>query len=678
MYTEFEKVSKFLGRSGDVFLCLCRFLVCEAVDFGLLLHRLRTHTTGRDHQTPNYVMQNYAGIAVIGFECEPLPPLDQGATGTSIPWLCSNSTAAYRESHLAHEWLGERNANCTVPAAVQRGKRSANRSDACGDVRQWWNPTGCCKCPCARRLASVRVVLPKASEPAIKMQHVARRLDYQPELRARRGLPELSRRAVRRSRRPEFAARVHRGRDGDQAWRDGPSGRECGGRAAREAGQAVGRALPRRHRPAYVGGGPHWLRGLRARHPAGRHHHHGGARRHHQRAGQGAPGVGGRHLPDHAQRRGHPHGQRAPPHRAHRGAGQEAAHRALAERPGGHGRPPVAAAPARARGARAVPAARDHVRPGGAAHRDPHGRVHAPAARAAGALLALGHVPRRRAAAGRAAPAGPRAPREHPAAGLRRPGRPRLQHRPRRAGAGPGLRGDQPELAGHGVRSRLRGRDALVGVHAADPPQPGGRGPHRDEPAEGRGAQRRLRHGLLAHAAEEESRRAGAAPGKGGAPAGPLLREDKEPLFDCIDTIHDVIQITSGVFGTLKPIPEKLLNTLMPEMLATDLAEYLVRKGVPFRETHHIAGAAVKMAEDLKIPLNSLTVAQLQSLHASFDEDVTREVFDFEKSVERKTAVGGTARRAVLGTITRLRHSVDTDLKPLFQRLNGDTSCNMS
>ena len=57
-------------------------------------------------------------------------------------------------------------------------------------------------------------------------------------------------------------------------------------------------------------------------------------------------------------------------------------------------------------------------------------------------------------------------------------------------------------------------------------------------------------------------------------------------------------------------------------MLATDLAEYLVRKGVPFRETHHISGAAVKMAEDKGCGLNTLSVEELQSIHPLFADDV--------------------------------------------------------
>ncbi len=66
------------------------------------------------------------------------------------------------------------------------------------------------------------------------------------------------------------------------------------------------------------------------------------------------------------------------------------------------------------------------------------------------------------------------------------------------------------------------------------------------------------------------------------------LQEDKVPLFDAVDTVKDCLAIATGVIVTLKPNREMLLKSLCPEMLATDLADYLVRKGVPFRETHHI------------------------------------------------------------------------------------------
>jgi argininosuccinate lyase len=132
------------------------------------------------------------------------------------------------------------------------------------------------------------------------------------------------------------------------------------------------------------------------------------------------------------------------------------------------------------------------------------------------------------------------------------------------------------------------------------------------------------------------------------------LQEDKEPLFDAVDTLAGSLQIAGGVIATMTPIPDRLRAALAPEMLATDLAEYLVRKGVPFRETHHLAGAAVRLAEERGVALSALTAADLAALHPAFDEDVT-EVWDFEMSVERRDVDGAVSRRAVLAQIAQLR-----------------------
>lgn len=102
------------------------------------------------------------------------------------------------------------------------------------------------------------------------------------------------------------------------------------------------------------------------------------------------------------------------------------------------------------------------------------------------------------------------------------------------------------------------------------------------------------------------------------------LQEDKEPLFDTVSTVSDCLSIALGVLSTMEPVEDKLRSKLVPEMLATDIAEYLVRKGVPFRETHHIAGAAVKLAEDRGVPLNALSLTDLQGLHPLFADDVAR------------------------------------------------------
>ena len=85
-------------------------------------------------------------------------------------------------------------------------------------------------------------------------------------------------------------------------------------------------------------------------------------------------------------------------------------------------------------------------------------------------------------------------------------------------------------------------------------------------------------------------------------------------MYYTVDNMSDSLQISAGCLATLKIYPDAMERGLCAEMLATDLAEYLVRKGVPFRETHHISGAAVKLSEDRGVPLSSLTVDDLKPL----------------------------------------------------------------
>lgn len=132
------------------------------------------------------------------------------------------------------------------------------------------------------------------------------------------------------------------------------------------------------------------------------------------------------------------------------------------------------------------------------------------------------------------------------------------------------------------------------------------------------------------------------------------LQEDKEPLFDNMTTMEHSLLIATGVISTLKINPEKMRGALTMDMLATDLADYLVRKGVPFRETHHISGEAVAFAENNNLSgIDQITVEQYKKIDDRFGDDVV-DVFDFDKSVERRTAIGGTAKSAVLKQLDAL------------------------
>eukprot|EP01116_Phalansterium_solitarium_P021703 TRINITY_DN6867_c0_g1_i1.p1 TRINITY_DN6867_c0_g1~~TRINITY_DN6867_c0_g1_i1.p1 ORF type:complete len:468 (-),score=176.03 TRINITY_DN6867_c0_g1_i1:219-1622(-) len=132
------------------------------------------------------------------------------------------------------------------------------------------------------------------------------------------------------------------------------------------------------------------------------------------------------------------------------------------------------------------------------------------------------------------------------------------------------------------------------------------------------------------------------------------LQEDKEPLFDAVDTLKGCLRISQGVLATLRTHGDRMRRALTVDMLATDLADYLVRKGVHFRQTHHIAGRAVKMAEAKGCQLSEISLAEYKTLHPSFDDDMML-IWDFERSVEMRISAGGTSRPSVLAQIETLR-----------------------
>ncbi|QLG72105.1 hypothetical protein HG535_0C04590 [Zygotorulaspora mrakii] len=136
------------------------------------------------------------------------------------------------------------------------------------------------------------------------------------------------------------------------------------------------------------------------------------------------------------------------------------------------------------------------------------------------------------------------------------------------------------------------------------------------------------------------------------------MQEDKEALFDCLTTVEHSILIATGVVSTLSVQKQKMEAALTMDMLATDLADYLVRKGVPFRETHHISGECVAKAENLGLDgIDKLTLEQYQEIDPRFSSNLF-EIFNFEQSVERRDATGGTAKSAVLKQLDNLKTQI--------------------
>lgn len=131
------------------------------------------------------------------------------------------------------------------------------------------------------------------------------------------------------------------------------------------------------------------------------------------------------------------------------------------------------------------------------------------------------------------------------------------------------------------------------------------------------------------------------------------LQEDKEPLFDAVDTLALALPVACGVLQSLTIRPDRMAAALGDEMLATDLADLLVRRGVPFRESHHLVGRVVRRAEELGCALRELSEDELRAIEARLGD--ARHVWGFERSVEQRAAAGGTGRAAVAEQIALLR-----------------------
>lgn len=130
------------------------------------------------------------------------------------------------------------------------------------------------------------------------------------------------------------------------------------------------------------------------------------------------------------------------------------------------------------------------------------------------------------------------------------------------------------------------------------------------------------------------------------------LQEDKEPLFDAADTLETLLPALIGTVETMRLQPEAMRAALDESMLATDLADYLVQRGVPFREAHGLVGAAVRAAQARGVALSALPLEAYQAISAHFQPDLYN-VFDFAASVAKRRAFGGTAPEAIRVQIER-------------------------
>ena len=137
------------------------------------------------------------------------------------------------------------------------------------------------------------------------------------------------------------------------------------------------------------------------------------------------------------------------------------------------------------------------------------------------------------------------------------------------------------------------------------------------------------------------------------------LQEDKAPVFQATDTLLAMLPVIAGALRTITVKAERMRTAIDSTMMATDLADYLVDKGVPFREAHAMAGNIVRLGMEHRLSLEEMPLETYQTV-GPFEADVYQ-IFDPLQSIQKRNAVGGTSPQAVkvqLAEIQRL-HSLE-------------------
>lgn len=128
------------------------------------------------------------------------------------------------------------------------------------------------------------------------------------------------------------------------------------------------------------------------------------------------------------------------------------------------------------------------------------------------------------------------------------------------------------------------------------------------------------------------------------------LQEDKGPVFQATDTLLSMLPVIAGALRSLTVRPDRMLSAIDSTLYATDLADYLVGKNVPFREAHTLTGKAVRVAGERRISMEQMSLEAYQSLSPAFEADVFN-VFNPRTSIDKRNATGGTSPRSVKNQI---------------------------
>jgi len=133
------------------------------------------------------------------------------------------------------------------------------------------------------------------------------------------------------------------------------------------------------------------------------------------------------------------------------------------------------------------------------------------------------------------------------------------------------------------------------------------------------------------------------------------VQEDKRPLFDSVDTIKSALDVFAAMLPELKINRERMnSSTRDPNLFATDLAEYLVKKGVPFRQAHQIVGELVVCSFSKSVSLDQIGIVELKRFSPHFEKDAAK-IFDVRGSLARRRAIGAPSPENIAAQIKRWR-----------------------
>jgi argininosuccinate lyase len=133
------------------------------------------------------------------------------------------------------------------------------------------------------------------------------------------------------------------------------------------------------------------------------------------------------------------------------------------------------------------------------------------------------------------------------------------------------------------------------------------------------------------------------------------LQEDKPPVFDAFDTVDASLAVFAGALAHTRFDAARMRAALREGFVdATEIADYLAARGVPFREAHHVSGRLVRRALGLGRTLSELSLDELRAEHPAFEQDIFH-ALEPEVIVERRDVPGGPARRQVLDAIDAQR-----------------------